>query len=211
MATKYNSKPIYWNKAKNFLTKVDPILKQAIINTSNKHYLTRNCSSFKTLVNAIIGQQISVAAASSISKKIHQNIKRISPYNICNTNNNVLKKCGLSRQKIHYIKELSDIFVHQPSYFYQLPQLNDQQVIEKLSNLKGIGEWTAQMYLIFQLNRPNILPLGDLGFINSMIRLYKIKKPITKNILKITKTWNPYKTVAVWYIWRIIDADVVQY
>ena len=67
------------------------------------------------------------------------------------------------------------------------------------------------MYLIFQLNRPNVVPLGDLGFVNSMARLYKVKKPTPNNILKITNTWSPYKTVAVWYIWRIIDADVVQY
>tara|TARA_B100001996_G_scaffold113666_1_gene86011 strand:- start:42 stop:677 length:636 start_codon:yes stop_codon:yes gene_type:complete len=211
MAIKYNSKPIYWNKAKKFLIKTDPVIKQVIINTSAKYYLTRNCSSFETLINAIVGQQISVAAAASISKKIRYNIKRISPHNIYKTKNNILKKCGLSRQKISYIKELSDIFVHQPSYFYQLPKLNDQQVINRLSNLKGIGEWTAQMYLIFQLNRSNIIPLGDLGFINSMIKLYKIKKPITKNILKIANRWSPYKTVAVWHIWRIIDADVVQY
>ncbi len=211
MATKYNSKPIYWNKAKTFLIKIDPILKQVITSTHNKYYLTRNCSSFKTLINAIIGQQISVAAASSISKKIHKKIKKITPDRIYNINNSVLKKCGLSRQKINYIKELSNIFVHRPSYFYKLPRLNDQQIIDRLSNIKGIGEWTAQMYLIFQLNRPNVVPLGDLGFVNSMTRLYKVKKTTPNNILKITNTWSPYKTVAVWYIWRIIDTDVVQY
>ena len=84
-------------------------------------------------------------------------------------------------------------------------------MIDELVKLKGIGEWTAQMYLIFQLNRPNVIPMADIGFINSAKKLYNIKEPINKNLLTISKRWGEYKTVAVWYIWRIIDPDVVQY
>ena len=84
-------------------------------------------------------------------------------------------------------------------------------MIDKLVKLKGIGEWTAQMYLIFQLNRPNVIPMADIGFINSAKKLYRLKEPINKNLLSIAKRWGEYKTVAVWYIWRILDPDVVQY
>ena len=83
--------------------------------------------------------------------------------------------------------------------------------VTRLCKLKGIGEWTAQMYLMFQLNRPNIMPMGDIGFINSAKRVYKIKEPVKKNIIKISKKWGNYKTIAVWYIWRITDPEVVQY
>ena len=81
----------------------------------------------------------------------------------------------------------------------------------KLCRLKGIGEWTAQMYLIFQLNRPDILPTADIGFINSAYKIYNIKEPKLENLIMHSKKWGEYKTVAVWYIWRIIDPEVVQY
>ena len=89
--------------------------------------------------------------------------------------------------------------------------MSDEDVIKKLCELKGIGEWTAQMYLMFQLNRPNVMPLADIGFVNSAIRIYDIKEPELENLSKVSEKWGCYKTVAVWYIWRIIDPEVVQY
>ena len=99
-----------------------------------------------------------------------------------------------------------------PKFFYNFKYLTDASIIEELCLFKGIGEWTAQMYLIFQLNRQNVLPLGDLGFINSTVKLYDLPKVNNlKKIIKLSNNWHPYRTVAVWYIWRIIDPDVVQY
>ena len=89
--------------------------------------------------------------------------------------------------------------------------MSDKDVIDKLCALKGIGEWTAQMYLIFQLNRPDIMPLADIGFVNSAVRIYNIQEPKMDNLLEVSEKWGCYKTVAVWYIWRIIDPEVVQY
>ena len=110
------------------------------------------------------------------------------------------------------MKNISFHLTQNPKFFYNLKQLDDESVIDQLCLLKGIGEWTAQMYLIFQLNRPNILPMGDLGFINSTTKLYGLSKTKNlKDIVKLSNRWEPYKTVAVWYIWRIIDSDVVQY
>jgi DNA-3-methyladenine glycosylase II len=211
MTIKYNKKPIYWEKAKKYLIKNDPILRKIIKSINSNHFLLRNSTSFQTLANAIIGQQISIAAASSVLRKLESKIKIISAKNIYSTSKNVLANSGLSRQKITYLKILSEKFVKEPNYFYGFKNLEDDVIISRLCKLKGIGEWTAQMYLIFQLNRPNVLPLADIGFINSVTRIYKLNEPKLSDIISISKKWGKYKTVAVWYIWRIIDPEVVQY
>jgi len=211
MTIKYNKKPIYWEKAKKYLIKNDPVLRKIIKSVNTNHFLLRNSTSFQTLANAIIGQQISIAAASSVLRKLESKIKIISAKNIYSTSKNVLANSGLSRQKIIYLKILSEKFVKEPNYFYGFKNLEDEMIISRLCKLKGIGEWTAQMYLIFQLNRPNVLPLADIGFINSVTRIYKLNEPKLSDIISISKKWGKYKTVAVWYIWRIIDPEVVQY
>ncbi len=211
MTIKYNKKPIYWEKAKKYLIKNDLILRKIIKSINSNHFLLRNSTSFQTLANAIIGQQISIAAASSVLRKLESKIKIISAKNIYSTSKNVLANSGLSRQKITYLKILSEKFVKEPNYFYGFKNLEDDVIISRLCKLKGIGEWTAQMYLIFQLNRPNVLPLADIGFINSATRIYKLNEPKLSDIISISKKWGNYKTVAVWYIWRIIDPEVVQY
>ena len=211
MNRRYNCKPGYWDDAKRFLKKSDPLMKKIIQTTDNKQYLTINSTPFQTLANAIIGQQVSVAAASSMLNKLKLEINGFSPVKVRNASDTKLKRAGLSRQKIEYLKLLSEQFVRDSRYFNNLKHLEDDLVVNELIKLKGIGEWTAQMYLIFQLNRPNVMPMADIGFLNSAKKLYKIKEPLDKNLLKIAKNWGDYKTVAVWYIWRIIDPEVVQY
>jgi len=211
MTIKYNKKPVYWEKAKKYLIKNDPVLREIIKSVNSNNFLLRNSTSFQTLTNAIIGQQISIAAASSVLRKLKSKIKIISAKNIYSTSKNVLASSGLSRQKITYLKILSEKFVKEPNYFYGFKNLEDEVIISRLCKLKGIGEWTAQMYLIFQLNRPNVLPLADIGLINSVRRIYKLNEPELSDIISISKKWGNYKTVAVWYIWRIIDPEVVQY
>ena len=211
MTTKYNKKPVYWENAKKYLIKNDPVLRKIIKSISSNHFLLRNSTSFQTLANAIIGQQISIAAASSVLRKLKSKIKVISAKNIYSASKNVLANSGLSRQKIVYLKILSEKFIKEPNYFYGFKNLDDDVIISRLCKLKGIGEWTAQMYLIFQLNRPNVLPLADIGFINSVRKIYKLNEPKLSDIISISKKWGNYKTVAVWYIWRIIDPEVVQY
>ena len=176
MINKFYEKPLYWNKAVNHLKKNDPILKKIITRAGSKTFLTRNCTPFQTLVNAILGQQISVKAAASISSKLKRKIKRITYSNIHNIPRQSLKSCGLSKQKINYLKGISSHLMLNPKFFYNFKYLTDASIIEELCLFKGIGEWTAQMYLIFQLNRQNVLPLGDLGFINSTVKLYDLPK-----------------------------------
>ena len=211
MNRKYNCKPIYWDNAKNFLKKSDPLIKKVIQDTDNKQFLTINSTPFQTLANAIIGQQVSVSAASSMLKKLKVEINGFSPQKIRDASAVNLKNAGLSRQKIEYLQLLADKFIKNRRYFSNLKDLDDEDVVNNLIKLKGIGEWTAQMYLMFQLNRPNIMPLADIGFVNSAIKMYDIKEPKLENLLKVSEKWGCYKTVAVWYIWRIIDPEVVQY
>ena len=208
---KYNKKPEYWEKAKKILRKNDPILSKIISATPNNQYLTINKKPFETLANAIIGQQISVMAAASILSKFNNKIPSISAKNINKLHHMTLKSCGLSRQKIQYLRILSNVCCWKPSFFTDLKYLSNENIIAELTKLKGIGEWTAQMYLIFQLNRQDVVPLLDIGFINSFKKIYKVNDIKSKKSTQIFQSWKPYSTVAVWYIWRVIDPDVVQY
>ena len=208
---KYNKKPEYWEKAKKILRKNDPILSKIISATPNNQYLTINKKPFETLANAIIGQQISVMAAASILRKLNNKIPSISAKNINKLHHMTLKSCGLSRQKIQYLRILSNVCCWKPSFFTDLKYLSNENIIAELTKLKGIGEWTAQMYLIFQLNRQDVVPLLDIGFINSFKKIYKVNDIKSKKSTQIFQSWKPYSTVAVWYIWRVIDPDVVQY
>ncbi len=208
---KYNKKPEYWERAKKILRNNDPILSKIISATASNQYLTINKKPFETLANAIIGQQISVMAAASILRKLNNKIPSISAKNINKLHHMTLKSCGLSRQKILYLRILSNMCISKPSLFTDLKHLSNNDIIAELTKLKGIGEWTAQMYLIFQLNRQDVVPMLDIGFINSFKKIYKINDINSKKSEQILQSWKPYSTVAVWYIWRVIDPDVVQY
>ena len=208
---KYNKKPEYWERAKKILRNNDPILSKIISATASNQYLTINKKPFETLANAIIGQQISVMAAASILRKLNNKIPSISAKNINKLHHMTLKSCGLSRQKILYLRILSNMCISKPSLFTDLKHLSNNDIIAELTKLKGIGEWTAQMYLIFQLNRQDVVPMLDIGFINSFKKIYKIDDVKSKKSEQILQSWKPYSTVAVWYIWRVIDPDVVQY
>ena len=208
---KYNKKPEYWERAKKILRNNDPVLSKIISATPNNQYLTINKKPFETLANAIIGQQISVMAAASILRKLNSKIPSISAKNINKLHHMTLKSCGLSKQKILYLKILSNMCTCKPTLFTDLKHLSNNDIIDELTKLKGIGEWTAQMYLIFQLNRQDVVPMLDIGFINSFKKIYKINDIKSKKSEQILQSWKPYSTVAVWYIWRVIDPDVVQY
>ena len=208
---KYNKKPEYWERAKKILRNNDPVLSKIISATQSNQYLTINKKPFETLANAIIGQQISVMAAASILRKLNNKIPSISAKNINKLHHMTLKSCGLSRQKILYLRILSNMCICKPSLFTDLKHLSNNDIIVELTKLKGIGEWTAQMYLIFQLNRQDVVPMLDIGFINSFKKIYKINDIKSKKSEQILQSWKPYSTVAVWYIWRVIDPDVVQY
>jgi DNA-3-methyladenine glycosylase II len=160
----------------------------------------------------VIGQQISIEAASSIERRIRKKIKSITPKKLINIADRDLRELGLSFRKIKYIKEIAEICINNSRFFLDVKLLSDSDAIKSLSSLYGIGPWSAEMFLIFQLNRKNILPTGDVGLINSFCKNYQIdKKDFLIEVSKQKQIWEPYCTVATWYLWRDIDEDTVQY
>ena len=204
--------PKYWLKAKKILSKRDPVLKK-IIKKFNKGYLTNRNDPFFSLCRTIIGQQISTKAADSIWSKFEIKCKKkIIPKVIINLTSRKLKSAGLSRQKISYLKNIAKSFKNKSFNVYELKKMDDDRAIEYITKLKGLGVWSAQMFLMFNLNRSDIFPVKDIGLIRAISKNYKTKYPPSKRFLnKISKIHSGYRTVFTWYMWRSIDPIDVEY
>ena len=204
-------KPKYWNKGKIYLSNKDRVLKR-IIDQYPSQSLKLNENSFHALINSIIGQQISVAAANSMKNKLFSLKKNITPKTIKNIKKNDLSKCGLSKQKILYINNIADFFLENKKFTNEINKFEDQYIREKLIEIKGIGNWTVDMFLIFTHGSSNIFPTGDLGFIKAISKHYKKDLPLDdKFLLRLLKRWSPYSSIATWYLWRSLDPIPVSY
>jgi len=202
--------PHYWHKAKKFLSKKDKKLAR-IINQYDGYLVSRD-DPFYSLCRSIIGQQISVKAADSIWSKFEKIIKKIKPKNLIKLPKAKLASIGLSRQKILYLKIIAKEFFKKTLDVKNLQKMSDDEAIKSLVRIKGIGVWTAQMFLIFNLKRSNIFPFSDIGLIKAISKNYKQKYPLKKEELDYFKNkWDPYSTVATWYMWRSIDPVPVEY
>jgi len=206
------SRPKYWNKAKNYLSKKDKIIK-ALIKKYNDKTLTTRKDIFFSLCKSIVGQQISVAAANSVFKKFQIACKKkISPRSVRKLSIHKLKKCGLSKQKAKGIKELSIKFLDKSFNPKLIKNMNDEDAIEYLSNLRQIGRWSAEMILLFTFNRSNIWPVQDIGLLRAISNNYnKRYLPPKSFVNKLKKNFSPYCSVATWYLWRSIDNEPIQY
>jgi DNA-3-methyladenine glycosylase II len=208
--TKKTKPPHYWHRAKKFLSKKDKKLAK-IINKYDGYLVSRN-DPFYSLCRSIIGQQISVKAADSIWLKFEKIIKKVKPINLIKLSNAKLASIGLSRQKILYLKIIAKEFLNKTLDIKILQKMSDDEAIKSLVRIKGIGIWTAQMFLIFNLNRSNIFPFSDIGLIKAISKNYKKEYPLKKDELDYFKNkWHPYSTVATWYMWRSIDPVPVAY
>ena len=204
--------PNYWYKAKTHLMKKDKVMKKIIRKYSDKNLTTRR-DVFFSLCKSIIGQQISVAAANSVFSKFKLTCKgKINPKNVNLITTSKLKKCGLSRQKVKGIKELSKKFLNKSFNPKLINNMSDEEAIEYLSSLRQIGKWSAEMILLFTYNRPNIWPIQDIGLLRAISNNYKKKYLPPKNFVKKLNTkFSPYCSVATWYLWRSIDNEPIQY
>ena len=207
-----NRPPKYWNKAKRILSIRDPIFKK-IIKKYNKGYLSTRNNPFFSLCRTIIGQQISTKAADSIWKKFEIKCKKkIIPKVVVNLNSRSLKSAGLSRQKISYLKNIAKSFKNKSFNVYDLKKMDDEKAIEYITKLKGLGIWSAQMFLMFNLNRQDVFPVKDIGLIRAISKNYKVSYPPSKRFLgKLSKLHAGYRTVFTWYMWRSIDPTDVEY
>jgi DNA-3-methyladenine glycosylase II len=186
-----------------FVLNKDKKLKK-IISSVGEYKIRIISNPFEALVEAIITQQISDAAGKTISLKFKNLFgkKYPVPSDIVKLSKDEIKSIGLSRMKAEYIFDLSQMIVDKKLDFKIFKNMSNENVISELTKVRGIGRWTAEMYLIFALGRMDVFPLGDLGLINGIKKLYHLENPSTEEILKITNNWIPYRTMGTWYIWR---------
>jgi len=204
--------PVYWKKAKRTLSRRDSVLRK-VIKKYKKGFLTTRNNPFFSLCRTIVGQQISTKAADSIWLKFEKKCKNnINPKTVIKISSRNLKKAGLSRQKVSYLKNIAKAFTNKSFDVTKLKKMNDIDAINYITKLKGLGVWSAEMFLMFNLNRPNIFPLKDIGLLRAISKNYKTTYPPSKKILeKISKIHYGYRTVFTWYMWRSIDPSDVEY
>ena len=204
--------PKYWHKAKKILSKRDPVLRK-IIRKYKKGFLTTKKKPFFSICRTIVGQQISTKAADSIWRKFEIKCrKKISPEVILKLTARSLKSAGLSRQKITYLKNIAKSFKNKSFNIRDLKKMDDDLAIDYITQLKGLGVWSAQMFLMFNLNRSDVFPTKDIGLLRAISKNYKVSYPPSKIFLnKISKKHSGYRSVFTWYMWRSIDPVDVEY
>ncbi len=204
--------PAYWRKAKKVLSKRDPVLRK-IIKKYNKGFLTTKNKPFFSLCRTIVGQQISTKAADSIWLKFEAKCKKkINPKTVLKLSTRTLKSAGLSRQKVKYLKNIAENFRNKSFNVRELNKMNDEEAINYIIKIKGLGVWSAEMFLMFNLNRPDIFPIKDIGLLRAISKNYKTSYPPSKRFLdKISRLHAGYRTVFTWYMWRSIDPTDVEY
>jgi DNA-3-methyladenine glycosylase II len=204
--------PVYWYKAKKILSRRDPVLKK-IIKKFNKGFLTTRSNPFLSLCRTVVGQQVSVASANSIWSKFEKKCKgKVRPKIILKISSRIFKSAGLSRQKISYLKIIAKAFENKSFNFRKIKKMDDTEAIEYITKLKGLGVWSAEMFLMFNLNRPDIFPVKDIGLLRAISKNYKVSYPPSKRFLnKVSKIHFGYRTVFTWYMWRSIDSGEVEY
>lgn len=203
------SVPEYWGQAKLELAS-DPIL-SALFSRFDDSMLSSDGDLFETLVVSIIGQQISTIAASAVRERLEKLVGKLDPESILSCSKEELCSCGLSGMKAEYIAGSARAWM---SGYRDIDweSLTDVEVKAKLTALRGVGVWTAEMVLIFALSRPDVLPLTDLGLIRAVEKHYFDGNEVnTERIEAISDNWAPWRTVATWYLWRSIDPAPVQY
>ena len=193
--------------AVQYLCKVDSNLER-IIKIVGKYYINIRNDPFQSLVESIIYQQLAGKAANVIYNRFinYYNNKQITPTLILNSPNDNLKKVGLSNRKIDYLKDLALHVYDGRINLEELPKMNDDEIINKLVNVKGIGRWTSEMFLIFSLGRQDILPVTDLGVRKAIQKIYSLSELPKPNIMmEIAKPWRPYRSIATWYLWKSLS------
>jgi DNA-3-methyladenine glycosylase II len=204
--------PDYWEHACTELMKDDRILKKLIPKYGSGFLRTRG-DAFTTLARAIVGQQISVAAAQSVWAKVLLTSKnKVNPKNILALSIEDLRAAGLSGRKVEYIRDLAEHFDSGRLHANQWKGMEDEAIIKELCGIRGIGRWTAEMFLIFSMIRPNILPLDDAGLIKAISLNYFSGEPVSRHEAReVAANWAPWRTVATWYMWRSIDPKPVEH
>jgi len=204
--------PDYWESACEHLMKHDRIMRKIIPKYPKAEFLTTRGDPFQTLARAIVGQQISVKAAQSVWDRTTALTKKFTAKAVLKLEPTQLREAGLSQRKVEYMQDLANHFENGGLHCANWDQLNDETIIAELTAIRGIGQWTAEMFLIFYLMRPNVLPLDDIGLIKGISLAYFSGEPVSRHEAReVAANWEPWKTVATWYMWRSIDPIPVEY
>ena len=199
------SAPAYWQQATRELGERDTVLSKLVTRYDGLALGSRG-DAFSTLARAIVGQQISVKAAQSVWQRLVGEISQVTPANVARADAARLRACGLSGQKCAYLGDLAERFASGALEPERWTALDDEALIEELVQVKGIGRWTAEMFLIFYMARPDVLPLDDIGLQRAMSLHYNAGRPLSKlKMRRIAKAWAPWRSVATWYMWRSLD------
>lgn len=215
MVTKPASLPLlvppYWEDAKRELMKRDRIMKKLIPRFGDLQLVGRG-EPFLTLARSIVGQQISVKAAQTVWERLSLACPKMTPLHMIKTGEENLSACGLSKRKVEYLLDLALHFREERVHATDWTVMEDEAVIAELIQIRGIGRWTAEMFLIFNLLRPNILPLDDLGLLRGISVNYFSGEPVSRSDAReVAANWEPWRTVATWYMWRSLEPVPVEY
>ncbi|AXK65873.1 MULTISPECIES: DNA-3-methyladenine glycosylase family protein [Burkholderia] len=199
-------RPAYWDKACADLVKRDRIMKKLIPKFGPAHLVKRG-DPFVTLARSVVGQQISVPSAQALWARIEDACPKLAPQPVIRLGADKLIACGLSKRKTEYILDLAQHFVSGALHVDKWTSMDDEDVIAELTQIRGISRWTAEMFLIFNLSRPDVLPLDDPGLIRAISVNYFSGEPVTRSEAReVAANWEPWRTVATWYMWRSLDA-----
>ena len=205
------STPDYWEEACRHLARKDRVMKRLIPQFGNACLQSRG-DPFTTLARSIVGQQISVKAAQSVWDRFAKLPRKMTPGNVLKLKVDDMRAAGLSARKIEYLVDLSLHFDSGAIKVDAWAGMDDEAIIADLVDIRGIGRWTAEMFLIFHLMRPDVLPLDDVGLINGISQNYFSGDPVSRSDAReVAQAWAPYRSVATWYIWRSLDPLPVEY
>ncbi|WP_425494826.1 DNA-3-methyladenine glycosylase 2 family protein [Pandoraea morbifera] len=205
------TRPDFWDQACADLMRRDRILKKLIPQFGPAH-LTGRGEPFVTLARSIVGQQISVKAAQSVWDRVVAVCPKLTPAQFMKAGHDALAGCGLSRRKAEYILDLATHFKSGALHVDAWASMDDEAVIAELTGIRGIGRWTAEMFLMFNLMRPDVLPLDDVGLINAISVNYFSGEPVTRSEAReVAANWEPWRSVATWYMWRSLEPVPVEY
>jgi DNA-3-methyladenine glycosylase II len=207
--------PDYWDDACKHLGKRDRVMKKLIPRFGEARLQSRG-DAFTTLARSIVGQQISVKAAQSVWDKFAGVVggppTRLTPEGVLALDALTMRAAGLSARKTEYLSDLARHFADGAVHVRQWQQMDDEAIIDELVAIRGIGRWTAEMFLIFHLMRPNVLPLDDLGLLKGISLSYFSGEPVSRaEARELGEGWAPYRSVATWYLWRSLDPLPVEY
>lgn len=199
--------PEYWEDAKADLMRKDRIMRKLIPQFGDIQLISRG-DAFTTLTRSIICQQISTKSADAIWTKFNGVCPKCTPAQLMRMSEEKLRGCGISKRKVEYLQDLALHFKKQLVSPDAWVDMGDEEIIAEMTQIRGVGRWTAEMYLIFNLLRPNVMPLDDVGLLNGISINYFSGEPVSRSDAReVGANWEPWRTVATWYLWRSLQAQ----